>query len=907
MSWYTPVWYWLVQTALGTFLILAAGCLAARVCRQPIRRLRLIEITLAACLLVPWLFLIPGLPSWPVARLELPAELDRPVLPENDQQPEGAVGHPPERVQLARQEEPPPEPVTPSRGPGAAMGTQRAPAAPPAAVTPERAGLGWLSLPLVIVLTYAGAVVVFALRRLAGLVQLRRLQAGAYPATGQAAELFAEIAGKAGTRVRLLASDQVEMPLAFRSRRPVILLPGSLCRSGDTAGLRYCLAHEWSHIERRDMRVWNLAGLTQVLFFYQPLLWWLRRQVRLCQDYLADARAAEQAPVAEDYASFLVGLARRLRGPALALGIGDRRSNLYRRIIMLVQNHSPLERRCPGIWNWGSTAGAVVLLAAVVGLRLEAGDPPDKPSSGKTKVEATKDAKGETLTYSGKVTEKGTGKPLEGATVTVGRSLYGDPKVKENKILQETKHVTDAQGKYSFTVPPEQTRERYLYIELDVSHPTHAPRGNFGYALSMIRKNEKMGGRPFFEHVELQPGEPLTGTLQTPEGKPAAGVKILAYSKADVSDFREYGSFAHAKTDAKGVFRATIIKNGAAVFWILPEKYAPSTHVVKKKRGDQGTFVLESGIRLQGKVVDAKGKPVAGVWVNASRRRQRQADEEILQRVADAVNRSCLTNAKGEFALNPLPPGEYEVKPDEYSHDSSREGRQPKRPVPAVFLPQQVTLKEGEKPEALEVRAVPHVIIEAQFLDRKGKPTRGHAPFVFARVDNKFWFGQAKMDADGKVRALAPHGSSVQLDLMTNEHGVLRHRKKAGAPLSNARRMDLGVVNEDVKGIEIIRYEAPILLVKVVSKGGGKPKDAAVTATYPSGRGPFQGRLIVKKGLHSDVSFEEQEDGRFRSSQLLPDEETTVTAQADGYHTKSVKVKLAEATTKELEIVLEKK
>ena len=88
--------------------------------------------------------------------------------------------------------------------------------------------------------------------------------------------------------------------------------------------------------EGRDAWTWNLACLAGLVLFYQPLFWWLRRQLRLCQDYLADARAAA-AGSAEDYAAFLVRLARiRRSAPAVpALGIGDRRSNLYRRIIML--------------------------------------------------------------------------------------------------------------------------------------------------------------------------------------------------------------------------------------------------------------------------------------------------------------------------------------------------------------------------------------------------------------------------------------------------------------------------------------------------------------------------------------------------------------------------------------------
>ena len=106
---------------------------------------------------------------------------------------------------------------------------------------------------------------------------------------------------------------------------------------------------------------------------------------------------------------------------------------------------------------------------------------------------------------------------------------------------------------------------------------------------------------------------------------------------------------------------------------------------------------------------------------------------------------------------------------------------------------------------------------------------------------------------------------------------------------------------------ELVPPAAPILLVKVVTKDGGKPKGVAVSALYPEGKGQFGGRLILRNGLRSDVSFEEQKDGRFRSSQLLPDEEVTVTGHAEGYQEASTKVKIPEGETKEIEIVLEKK
>jgi hypothetical protein len=217
-----------------------------------------------------------------------------------------------------------------------------------------------------------------------------------------------------------------------------------------------------------------------------------------------------------------------------------------------------------------------------------------------------------------------------------------------------------------------------------------------------------------------------------------------------------------------------------------------------------------------------------------------------------------------------------------------------------------VSLKNGANPDVVEVRAVPHVTIEAQYLDSQGKPTRGHSCHIVGRLDGVFWFAQAKVDPNGKMIAQVPHGlEGTQVDLMTNEHGVLRWRRAKGEPLNNNRQVQLNTMNDDVKGIEIIRYTAPVLLVKVTPKDGSKMVNPAVTATYLGGKGQYANGLSVG-GRKSDVSFEHQEDGRFRSAQMFPDEEITVTAHADGYANKSATLKLTEGTTKEIELDLEK-
>ena len=272
----------------------------------------------------------------------------------------------------------------------------------------------------------------------------------------------------------------------------------------------------------------------------------------------------------------------------------------------------------------------------------------------------------ETLHYTGKVKEIGTGKPIAGAKVVVRRSIL--KRNNENTILEETRHTTDADGVYSFTIPPEQVAERFLYIELDVEHPDYATQAGFGYALSMIRKNEKLGGHPFFENIELRPGKPIAGRVERPDGSPAKGVSILAYSrsgKLKAGETFEYGSFSKAKTDDTGNFKVNVSTPGLAVFWILPDDLAVELHGFPEgKRGDLGRFTLKPGVSLKGRVLDVQGKPIAGIFVNAECERDQEAGE-ILNglAVADAINRTAVTGADGSFTMAPLPSAQYRVLP----------------------------------------------------------------------------------------------------------------------------------------------------------------------------------------------------------------------------------------------------
>ena len=275
--------------------------------------------------------------------------------------------------------------------------------------------------------------------------------------------------------------------------------------------------------------------------------------------------------------------------------------------------------------------------------------------------------------------------------------------------------------------------------------------------------------------------------------------------------------------------------------------------------------------------------------------------------MSNAINRSAVTGSDGSFALAPLPSGNYRVLPGENARDGS-EGRKV-RALSAVFTPRKVTLKEGETPEPMEIRASPHVVIEAQWLDSKGKPTWGFESHIFGQVDGGHWFGQAKIIKDGKATAQVPHGmENVQLNLMTNEHHATRWRKAKGEPLSRSQTIMLGTLDHDVKGIEIIHYNAPAVIVKAETKDGKLVPGLKLSVHYTQPeKQEMGGKLILAGGVESDVSIEKQEDARYRTSQLQPDLEFNVNAEADGFKTASRKLSLPEGKIEEITLVLEPK
>lgn len=191
-------------------------------------------------------------------------------------------------------------------------------------------------------------------------------------------ELLAKL-GRSPSRPDLRVSRQLHGPVLGGALRPTIIIPETFEGPDvNRDALRLALLHEQAHADRGDVWLGALAGLVQALWFFLPQPWWLRSQLRIDQEFLADRAAAGSPDQSTTYARWLVGLSgtRDESAPSTApLELGpDRksprtwregafRSPLLQRVAMLLHCPFVVEDRPP---RWYEAAAPALLAGLAI-------------------------------------------------------------------------------------------------------------------------------------------------------------------------------------------------------------------------------------------------------------------------------------------------------------------------------------------------------------------------------------------------------------------------------------------------------------------------------------------------------------------------------------------------------------
>ncbi len=127
---------------------------------------------------------------------------------------------------------------------------------------------------------------------------------------------------------------------------PRLLFPAGLLDRLDTEQRAALLLHELAHVRRRDHWVRFLELLVVALYWWHPVVWWARRELREAEEQCCDAWVVwASSGEGQTYARALleaVAFVSHTRSPlpAAASGIGHV-SHLKRRLTMIMQGNTP--------------------------------------------------------------------------------------------------------------------------------------------------------------------------------------------------------------------------------------------------------------------------------------------------------------------------------------------------------------------------------------------------------------------------------------------------------------------------------------------------------------------------------------------------------------------------------------
>jgi len=128
---------------------------------------------------------------------------------------------------------------------------------------------------------------------------------------------------KLGRLPAIVFSKNAKAPAVYGMFRPVLLLPASYLDSLSREDAEHVLLHELAHLKRGDLWLHGLCLLLQIVYWFNPLLIWTRRQMRHVREICCDLTIANVLKEKTmNYRETLLNTARELLTQTAEPGMG---------------------------------------------------------------------------------------------------------------------------------------------------------------------------------------------------------------------------------------------------------------------------------------------------------------------------------------------------------------------------------------------------------------------------------------------------------------------------------------------------------------------------------------------------------------------------------------------------------
>lgn len=238
-----------------------------------------------------------------------------------------------------------------------------------------------------------------------GFWAIRRVVNQSLDASSRTKELYLSLIHEfrpGSPRPGLRVSATLNRPVLTGLGRGLILIPARLDEpDADVQSLRLILLHELAHAGQGDAQINATSSLAQCLWFFIPYAWWLRSQLRIDQEFLADQKTVAMVGSSAGYATRLVALAANEEHAPSLLPIADSvpllsgwwwegglSTPLLQRVVMLLHAPFPIETSASRLWS--SAVPTLALITAVLVSSLTVFDGPAAATAGNTVPASTR-------------------------------------------------------------------------------------------------------------------------------------------------------------------------------------------------------------------------------------------------------------------------------------------------------------------------------------------------------------------------------------------------------------------------------------------------------------------------------------------------------------------------------------
>ena len=154
---------------------------------------------------------------------------------------------------------------------------------------------------LVVALIYLSITFVLLVRYGVGVALSRRL----IRASSEISEPHLSAKVRTVKDIHIAESELISVPITIGMFRSTILLPAGW-REWDDSKRNAVIAHEVSHVVRRDALIQHISLLHRAIFWFSPLAWWLDRHLAALSEQASDEAALAGGANRHDYARTLL-------------------------------------------------------------------------------------------------------------------------------------------------------------------------------------------------------------------------------------------------------------------------------------------------------------------------------------------------------------------------------------------------------------------------------------------------------------------------------------------------------------------------------------------------------------------------------------------------------------------------